>query len=99
MILETPVNPFLAACHENADLTVRQCAIMAECALRKTPEERQVKELAAAIGSTKSTLSRAADRLHGLGWIKTAALPYDRRTAVLTLTDSGREAVRRMCGG
>ena len=40
--------------------------------------------------------TEVADALAARGWLERAADPTDRRASMLTLTDSGRELVRRI---
>ena len=52
-------------------------------------------DLALASTLTKSGLTRAVDRLEGLGWIERRTCPSDGRGQLIALTARGRQKLRR----
>ena len=55
-----------------------------------------MREMAARLRCDPSTVTFLADRLEQLSFVTRAPAPHDRRTKVLTLSDSGRDARRRL---
>lgn len=58
--------------------------------------EHSVKEIATHLGLSLPAASRAVDGLIQRGWVTRRECAADRRSRIVTLTDSGREVVGRI---
>jgi DNA-binding MarR family transcriptional regulator len=56
----------------------------------------RVKELADAIVLSPTAMSRFVDRVENAGYVKREPDPQDRRALQVTITDEGRDLLRRM---
>lgn len=70
------------------DLTTRQLALLLHVGL--TPGPHTVRGLAETLRFSKPAVTRALDRLTALGWLLRTRDPQDRRSVLVTLTDTGR---------
>lgn len=57
--------------------------------------ESNLAQLAEDVGITVSTASRLVDRLVSAGWVRRAVSETNRREISLTLTDAGKDLLRR----
>jgi DNA-binding MarR family transcriptional regulator len=66
-------------------------------ALRRSPGQRlRVNELAREVVLSPTAMSRFVDRLERDGYVRREADPGDRRALQITITDAGRDLLRRM---
>lgn len=56
----------------------------------------RVKELAAAVVLSPTAMSRFVDRVEEAGYVRREPDPDDRRALQITITDAGRDLLRRM---
>ena len=70
------------------DLTTRQLALLLHVGL--TPGPHTVRGLAETLHFSKPAVTRALDRLAGLGWLARAGDPRDRRSVLVEVTEGGR---------
>jgi len=71
------------------DYTVRQLAVMVCC--KKLPAT--VRDLAAELNVSRPVISRVADRLEELKFIRRIDDPEDRRSVLIELTAHGRKFI------
>ena len=64
--------------------------------LASRPDGMRPSTLAEHLRIAPRSATEVADALASRGWLERAADPSDRRASVLTLTDSGRDLVRRI---
>lgn len=56
---------------------------------------RSITELTELEGTAQPTMTLLVKRLEKKGWVRREGLPHDGRVALISLTESGREAFRR----
>ena len=78
---------------EEADLTVRQQAVLATVAIGNGPHT--VRGLAADLNVAKPAITRALDVLEGLGYLKRARDPGDMRSVLIERTPLGAHWLRQ----
>jgi DNA-binding MarR family transcriptional regulator len=76
------------------DLTINEFEILLRLDHAPPPGLR-LTELNAAIALTQPSLSRAVARLGHRGWLSRAGSPDDRRGVLVSITQAGREVLRR----
>ncbi|WP_295644398.1 MarR family winged helix-turn-helix transcriptional regulator [uncultured Corynebacterium sp.] len=76
----------------NAELTINQTSTLNQ--LKEGP--RPMALMARLSGVSQPSMSQHASALEALGYIKRSRAPQDGRAVILSITDSGREAVDRV---
>jgi DNA-binding MarR family transcriptional regulator len=82
------------------DLTTRQLALLLHVGLMLPPHT--VRGLARTLGFSKPAVTRALDRLAGLGFVERLRDAQDRRSVLIVLTPGGRSFLAelgRLAGG
>jgi len=79
-----------------AELDLSFTQLKALCALEMDGEERSVKALAASMGVSLATMSRAVDGLFERGFVEREEDPVDRRMKRVRLTEAGRTVPRAL---
>ncbi|MGV0409403.1 MarR family winged helix-turn-helix transcriptional regulator [Corynebacterium resistens] len=77
--------------HSNAELTINQTSTLNQ--LKEGP--RPMALMAKLSGVSQPSMSQHASALEALGYIQRSRAPEDGRAVILSITDSGREAVDR----
>lgn len=80
------------------DMTMRQAAILLNCAQTENVIDRQVCELSARFGWTRPVISRIGFRLQEMGLIDRGQLPGDMRTCTFTVTRTGHRTIQKALG-
>lgn len=78
------------------DMTMRQAAVLLAIRSGGAAGAATVRDLAVDIGISKPAVTRAADRLAGLGLLERKEDVRDRRSVLLVLTAAGRKLADRM---
>jgi DNA-binding MarR family transcriptional regulator len=81
---------------EESGLTLTQCKVLTALAAGGDREPRAAKDIAAPIGASLPTVSRAVDALVRRDLVRRAEDADDRRVRNLVLTDEGERLVRQL---
>ena len=75
--------------YDSSHLTIRQLNALLRC----SDAPQTVRRLAADMGVTKPVITRSADKLEELGWIRRCEDKEDRRSIILKITPAGMRLV------
>ena len=78
---------------EGRDLTARQMAILFSCA-KKSPQT--VRGLSKNLSLTKPVITRSADKLEEIGFLKRIPDEKDKRSVLLVLSNPGQQYVENI---
>ena len=84
-------------CRRQVLLTTRQLGVLLACQ-SAVEDARLVRSIAGLLCQAKPIVTRAADALESLGYVKRVRLATDRRLVRLDLTAKGRKVVGELVG-